>query len=300
MERVNRIPGSAMRRRVAFALLLGLACIIAHRAEGVEGEKKQRPVEFRADQMTGKEDVWTLTKNVAFMEKNKDMILKADQAVYWAKEDRAEITGNIVITDPENSGTADVVKADFAKKIIYFEGNVKVERTPKEAKQTNEDKDHKFTVEEAKKKSSTITSDRMEYDYDKHLLVATASDQVPVTVVQEKRTATCKKADYDEDKNILTLTEGVRVEDKDGNWFECSHAVINTDTDEVEASDITGVYFYEEEKKPAEEQPAETPAAAPTQPPAEGTAGSASGEQAAPPPTGEEGAAPPTAPSGGG
>lgn len=262
MKRSGILPTRALPRGLCLSLLLCVVCLGAQPTDGAEGAAKRHPVDFRADRMTGKDNVWTLKTNVVLSEKKEEMSLKADQAVYWADEDRAELTGNISITDPEHSATADVVKVDFEKKIIFLEGNVKVERTPKEAKAEsaaggNKTNEEKFSVEEAKKRRTTTTCDRMEYDYDKKFLTATGN----VKVVQEKRTATCQKAEYDEDKEVLTLSEGVKVEEEGGNWFECSRATINVDTDEVEASDITGVYYYEEEEggKPAE-APAATPA----------------------------------------
>lgn len=288
------LPTRALGRWLCLGLLLCLVCLGGQQTEGAEGAAKRHPVDFRADHMTGKDNVWTLKSNVVLSEKKEEMTLKADQAVYWADEDRAELTGNISITDPEHSATADVVKADFNKKIIYLDGNVKVERTPKEAKQAaaageNKTEEKKFSVEEAKKRRSTTTCDKMEYDYGKKFLTATGN----VKVVQEKRTATCQKAEYDEEKEILTLAEGVKVEEEGGNWFECSRATINVDTDEVEAWDITGMYYYEEEKgKPAEAGAATTSEATTT------TASETTTTEAAPaaaPPAGAPAESPPAA-----
>jgi len=304
MRRQGSVTGSACRKAgvgwLVVAFLLCCAGLAGDKALGAEEAKKKRPIEFQADHMVGKDDVWTLTANVVFTEKEKEITLKADQALYWSQEDRAEITGNIIVTDPEHSATADVVRADFNKKVIYFEGHVQVLRTPKqegsekgepsaekppgeatavagtpnenspsakpaEVKSETAGNEEKFSIKEAKKKQSTITCDKVEYDYDKKFLLATGN----VKVVQEKRTATSQKAEYDEDKNLLTLSEAVRVEDQDGNWFECSKATIDTDKDTVDASDITGIYFYEEEEKG---KPAETPAATPAEAPPEGSA----------------------------
>ena len=236
-----------MARAIVLAVLLGLAYLGMNAVNGVEERKKKRQVQFRAEQMTGKDNVWTLSGSVVFAEKEEEITLKADRAIFWPKEDRAEITGNIEITDPEHSATAEVVRADFGGKIIFLEGNVVVVRTPKEAagngEETTENGEEEFNVEEAKKKRTTITCDRMEYDYDANFLAADGN----VKVVQEKRTVTCQKAEYDEEREILTLVEDVRVEDEEGNWFECSRAIIDVENDTVEAFDVTGRYFYEEE-----------------------------------------------------
>ena len=98
----EQFPGCASKRvtmvGLALALLLGLGHFVGDRAVGAEAAKKRRPVEFRADHMSGKDDVWTLKDNVVFLEKDEEITLKADQAVYWSKEDRAEITGNISVS----------------------------------------------------------------------------------------------------------------------------------------------------------------------------------------------------------
>ncbi len=207
--------------------------------------------------------------------------------------------------DVETTVTGDKVMVDMNVKVAVIEGHVTVVRMPQpkesapaagapgaEPEQEKEREDAKAI----KRKKATLTCDKLEYYYDEKRALGTGS----VTVKQGERTAKADQVEFKEKEDLLTVTDNVVVTDEKGQRLECDKAVINTADDTVEAWGIKMIGFVEEEeKKPAEAQPAETPPAeaTPTQTPSAGTATPpGSSETAAPAPATEQPPAPPSTP----
>jgi lipopolysaccharide assembly outer membrane protein LptD (OstA) len=262
--------------------------------------------EFRYDPDT---KTYHMRGNVVML--HKDMKLHCDVGEYNEDADTARATGRLRVTDPESVITGDLLEADFDKEVVVITGNVtvvtqkkppqKVQREvpggtlaadksrpkrtpappnglnpkgevsePNEADKTISDKEPR-NFEAYREKRTTITCERLEYEYNEDVKRMTATPRVKA--VQEKRTLFADQALFDDVERLVTLTGNVLVQNDKGDEMRCAKAVIHMDDDWLKAENMSGVTLRKK-KEPA--PPAPTPAASKpegeaTAPPAEAT-----------------------------
>jgi len=184
--------------------------------------KKKGPetVAGRADFMKsvwGNEKTVLMRGNVKFT--HGDTVLTCDEVQYDQTARIAVSPGRIVITDPECDITGDKGTAYFKKRIGVIEGNVTMLVKPKKAEEEPADKN---SVRAKLKQPTTVTCEKLEYNYRTKIASATGG----VSLKQEKRSATAQKLIYDEKNEIITLIGDVKGIDEDGQTFSAPDKVV--------------------------------------------------------------------------
>ncbi len=271
-----------LRRLGLLALVLASAGVAwpqepgAEEAGGpVEDEDRAR-IEWADDlRYDPVEAMYYLTGNVVFS--HQDITLYCDEAVYDYDENSAVATGNPRIVTEDTTITGTVIEADFDDEVATIADNVTAITQRKRENgedQAEEDGDEEPRhLEDYWEKKTTITCQRVVYEYAEDVKRATATGRVKA--VQEDKTAYADQAVYEELEDIITLTGDVRVLTDRGDEFRCPKAVISVEEDWIRAEQVTGVGKRRpedeeaaEEQPPAEEAPAEQPPA--EEAPAEG------------------------------
>ncbi len=239
-------------------------------------------------------DTYYLEGKVVFS--HKDIKLYCDKATYNYKDDTAHAEGNPRVEDPNTTVTGNYIDVDFGKDLAVIAENVTIVTQKKKpegeagaagqpaveaqpvaagAEGTQTAGGETATAEENKpeklkdywEKQTIITCDKIEYQYNEDVKIATATSRVKA--VQENKTVYADCAVYEEIPGIITLTGDVRILTKSGNEFRCPRAVISTEEDWIQAEGVVGVAKREEKKTEGESQAAPTFGAQPEQPPAE-------------------------------
>lgn len=229
------------------------------------------------------EDTSTLSGNVVIA--HQDIKLYCDRAVYNHEQESAVATGNPRVVNPETTITGEIIEAHFEDEVATIVGKVTVvtqRKQEKEAEQqegTSEDGEPE-KLEDYWEKKTTITCDKIVYEYAEDVKRATATGRVKA--VQEDKTVYADRAVYEELKDLITLTGNVRVLTDKGDEFRSPKAVISVEEDWVRMEQVRGVGTRRPDED--EEASAEVPAAKEQPPPEQ--------EQAAPEqpsPEGQEG-----------
>lgn len=232
------------------------------------------------------EAMYYLDGNVVFS--HKDIKLYCDEAVYDYDNNSAVATGNPKVVDPETTITGDVIEADFEDEIATIAGNVTAvtQKKPEEggeapAGDEEEDEDEPpRDLEELHEKKTTITCEKVVYEYGDDVERITATPRVKA--VQEDKTVYADKAVYEEKKDLITLTGDVRILTDKGDELRCPKAVISVEEDWIRAENVQVVGKRREDQDEEEAEPEQPPAE--EQPPGEEPSG---GEEPAAPPESE-------------
>jgi len=244
-----------------------------------EGEKKERPLNFRTDKPVVRKPPRWFFEDVVITEEGEDYTISAKRAIYDEDADVVTIENGIRFEDPETLATAPKGEVDNKKKVAIFFGPVEVIVKPKKeepakqkpdqggaqpaeqkAQQTEQQAQQKEEKRESlrervRKEGGKLVCDRAEYYYRERMVVATGN----VRFEQEGRyKGSAEKATYLTRDEILTLEGNVRIQDlRKGHEAECPKIVVNLKTDEVEISPpVIGrlIVREEEEEKPKPEK----------------------------------------------
>lgn len=190
------------------------------------------------------EEMYYLDGNVVFSHRN--IRLYCDHAVYDYDANAAEATGNPRVVDPETTITGDVIEANFDDEIATVVGNVTVvtQKKPEEGEERvaegdSGNDDPPRDLSELHEKKSTITCDKLVYEYAEDVDRITATGRVKA--VQEERTAYADRAVYEGTTELLTVTGNVRIITDRGDEFRAPRAVISIDENWIRAEQVTGV-----------------------------------------------------------
>ena len=186
--------------------------------------------------------------NVQFQDE-KDVKLFCDEATYNKNDDTAACAGHLKVVDPDNVITGELINADFGAEIVEIQGGVKIitTRGPKEKTEGGEEK----------KRTTTITCDKVHYVYTEGKRHAIATGNLKA--VQEDKTATADRAEYDIERDLITLTGPIRITWENGDWCECTKAVISVGDEAVEDMEGFRGIFSREKKTEGEAKPAAPP-----------------------------------------
>jgi lipopolysaccharide assembly outer membrane protein LptD (OstA) len=256
----------------ALAALLAAACWVlwaqeTETAEEVGGpEQDEDSVRIEADDLRREGDIYYLERRERpVVLAHKDIKLYCDKAVYNREQDTAHAEGNPKVQDPNTTITGDYIDADFGKEIAVISENVTVvTQRKKEKAETEEAGEEEAAADEDEEpkrlkdyweKKTVITCDKIEYQYNEDVKIATATSRVKA--VQEDKTAYADKAVYEELKDIITLTGDVRVTTDKGDEFRSPHVVISVEEDWIQAKDAVGLTIRRDKEEEKQEAPAE-------------------------------------------
>ena len=237
--------------------------------EGITEDEDRARIEsadhLRYDPVEG---MYYLDGNVVFS--HKEIKLYCDEAVYDYDANSAVAKGNPRVVDPETTITGDLIEANFYDEVATITGNVtavtqkqqdSTEQPAESEEETDEDAPPR-DLEELWEDQTTITCEKIVYQYGEDVEVVTATGRVKA--VQEDKTAYADTAVYEEKKDLITLTGDVRIVTDRGDEFRCPRAVISTEEDWIQAEQVTGVGRRRDHDEDAESPPA-TEQAAPVQ-----------------------------------
>lgn len=226
------------------------------------------------------EAVYYLSGNVVFS--HQDITLHCDEAVYDYDDNSAVATGNPRVVNPETTITGTVIEADFDDEVATITQDVTVVTQRKQEDADAEGQDEQQAADEAGEeaaadsgqeaageaagdeddeepreledyweKKTTITCERIVYEYAEDVKRVTATGRVKA--VQEDKTVYADTAVYEELKDLITLTGNVRVLTEHGDEFRCPRAVISVEENWVRAEQVTGVGRRRDEDEQSEE-----------------------------------------------
>ncbi len=249
-------------------------------AGGLQEDEDRARIEWADDlRYDPAEGMYHLTGNVVFS--HQDITLYCDEATYDYDENSAVATGNPRIESEDTTITGTVIEADFDDEVATIADNVTIvtqRRRPEGEEPPPEDEEPR-DLEEYRYKKTTITCERIVYEYNEDIKRATLTGRIKA--VQEDKTAYADQAVYEELEDIITLTGHVRVVTDHGDEFRCPKAVISVEEDWIRAEQVTGVgrrrpeenegaQAPAEEAPPTEEAPTEEAPPPEETPPAEG------------------------------
>lgn len=203
------------------------------------------------------EAMYYLDGNVVFS--HKEIKLYCDEAVYDYDANSAVAKGNPRVVDPETTITGDLIEANFDDEVATITGNVTAVTQKKSdagaASRPARDEDAPpRDLEELWEDQTTITCEKIVYQYGEDVEVVTATGRVKA--VQEDKTAYADTAVYEEKKDLITLTGDVRIVTDRGDEFRCPRAIISTEEDWIQAEQVTGVGRRRDDDEDAESPPA--------------------------------------------
>jgi len=242
-------------RRPALAVLALLLATVAWAQEpepeeaGGLAEDKDRARIESADLLTydPAEAVYHLSGNVVFS--HRDIKLYCDEATYDYDENSAIATGNPRVVTEDTTVTGTVIEADFDAEVVTIADNVTVvtQRRRENGQQETASNEEPRSIEDYWEKKTTITCNRIVYEYADDVKRITATGRVKA--VQEDKTAYADQAVYQELEDLITLTGNVRVITDRGDEFRCPRAVISVAEDWIRAEQVTGVGKRREKKE---------------------------------------------------
>lgn len=256
-------------RRWALAALVVLLATTAwtqepepEEAGGLKEDENRARIES-ADLLTydPAEAVYHLSGNVVFS--HRDIKLYCDEATYDYDENSAVATGNPRVVTEDTTVTGTVIEADFDAEVVTIADKVTVvtQRKRENGQQEASSDEEPRTIEDYWEKKTTITCDRIVYEYADDVKRITATGRVKA--VQEDKTVYADQAVYQELEDLITLTGNVRVITDRGDEFRCPRAVISVAEDWIRAEQVTGVgkrrEQQEEEQTPPESSAPEAP-----------------------------------------
>lgn len=169
-----------------------------------------------------------------------DFKITTPEAIYNTENETAKIGKGFIFTQKGTVLTATKLDGFFKEKKVFVEGNVKLIQDKKDIKK-------KSSWKEKMKGKVTVTCDKMTFLYG----IKQGSAEGNIKLVQEDTTAYGDRADYDGNQDLVVVKGNVKVEQQNGDNFQCEEIVISLKDDWMEAKGgITGDMKIEEEKVP--------------------------------------------------
>ncbi|HEY3298258.1 MAG TPA: LptA/OstA family protein [Armatimonadota bacterium] len=227
-------------------------------------EPKYTEVKYWADNYSykweGEDRILVLTGNVKFVQG--DTTILADRVDYRESSRTAVATGNLKITDPQNTAVAKQCVVNFKEKKCTMSGGVQLVAKPKPKPAKPSDSKAKQTLRD----DMTVNCEVVDYFYkDKKAVIPGA-----VEVVSKTRTVTADSAVYSGKDEVVELVGNVKGrDDKDKHSFAAPRVKISLKDDNqwVEAQKASGTIYIKDEDE--ESKPAAQPPAAPSEKAAE-------------------------------
>lgn len=195
-------------------------------------------INIRNDKVNGtgffdlKNGVRRLTKDVVVTQDGEDFILYADELTHYEKQNVAVARQNLRVESRDSTITGKVMRADFDTKTITLTENVLM-RSHGESdgvQSTTDDKKAGRSLRgEVLHKASSLTCDRIDYDYENQQALLTGN----IRMRQGDRFGTCDQIVFDEAKNIVRLIGNVKFIDGNRQTFNVPELTLYIDEDRV-------------------------------------------------------------------
>jgi lipopolysaccharide assembly outer membrane protein LptD (OstA) len=198
-------------------------------------------------QKVGGRFVTTLVGHVRLEIPDDNLTLEADRVEYDEEALTAKATGKVrLLRGEEIVLNGETLNANFDENKAVFTGGVRLvykSKTPSAEQQLPSDasKQSKADV-----KTTTLTCERLEYDLDEKMAVATGKLQV----VYDTGSATAEKAILMEEDKLVTLEGKVSITSEGENKaaFTLDKATVNIETSKLDGDNPTGTFSLKRKK----------------------------------------------------
>ena len=188
-----------------------------------------------------------MTRNVRIWQVGEDFVLYAEDATHYEADNTAVAKGNLRVESSDSTIIGDLLRADFNNKVLTLTGNVVIKSHGKD--DGLKTADGKKTVRgEVLHKQSSMTCDRLDYDYETKQATLSGS----IRMRQGENFGTCERVIFDEERNIARLLGNVRFTNGDRQTFSTPALTIWIDSNMIQAPNSTSITIP---RKPAETKP---------------------------------------------
>lgn len=173
------------------------------------------------------------TRNVQLWQEGEDFILYADDVTQYEKDNTGTARGNLHVESRDSTIIGDMMRADFTDKVMTLTGNV-VLKSHGEKDGLKGQGDGKTVRGEVLHKPSSLTCDRLDYDYETKQATLSGS----IRMRQGENFGTCDRILFDEARNIVRLMGHVKFINGDKQTIEVSEMTIWIDDNMIRTPGI--------------------------------------------------------------
>ena len=205
-----------------------------------ESAKGNGAIRIRNDKANGtafvdlKQGVRRLTKDVVVTQEGEDFILYADELTHYEKQNVAIARQNLRVESRDSTITGKVMRADFDSKTITLTEDVLM-RSHGESDGVQATADEKKAGQalrgEVLHKASSLTCDRIDYNYENQQALLTGN----IRMRQGDNFGTCDQIVFDEARNIARLIGNVKFANGKRQTFNVPELTLYIDEDKVSA-----------------------------------------------------------------
>lgn len=192
-----------------------------------------------------------LTGNVTVTQTGEDFILYAQNLRYSKPQNRAIATDNLRVVTRDSTIRGLKIDADFNTKILTMTGNVTISTHGKGDGITG---NRQGVRAEFASKSSRITCDRVDWDYETRQAILTGH----IRLTQGKNSGTCNRIEFDERQNVARLMGRVAFTDDKGQSYATPDLTIYIDENRI-VTGLSTLRFKPNANTPAAPRQAKTP-----------------------------------------
>ncbi len=171
-----------------------------------------------------------MKRNVQVWQVGEDFILYADDVTHYEKDNTATARLNLHVESRDSTIIGDLLRVDFNDKMMTLTGNV-VLKSHGQSDGLRGQNPSKSVRGEVLHKASSITCDRLDYDYETKQ--ATLSGNIRMR--QGENFGTCDRILFDEDRNIVRLVGNVHFVNGDRQTIDGPEATIWIDSNMIQA-----------------------------------------------------------------
>lgn len=169
-------------------------------------------------------------RNVQLWQEGEDFILYAEDVTHYGIDNTGTARGNLHLESRDSTIIGDLLRAEFTEKTMTLTGNV-VLKSHGEKDGLKGKGDGKTVRGQVLHKPSSLTCDRLDYDYETRQATLTGS----VRMRQGENFGTCDSIRFDEARNIVRLIGNVKFETGDRQTIEVPEMTIWIDRNMIQS-----------------------------------------------------------------
>ena len=173
-------------------------------------------------------------RNVQLWQEGEDFILYAEDVTHYGTDNTGTARGNLHLESRDSTIIGDLLQADFTEKMMTLTGNV-VLKSHGEKDGLRGQGDGKTVRGEVLHKPSSLTCERLDYDYETRQATLTGS----IRMRQGENFGTCDRILFDEARNIVRLIGNVKFINGDRQTIEVPEMTIWIDKNMIQSPGIS-------------------------------------------------------------
>lgn len=173
-------------------------------------------------------------RNVQLWQEGEDFILYAEDVTHYGTDNTGTARGNLHLESRDSTIIGDLLQADFTEKMMTLTGNVVLKSHGAQDGLRGQG-DDKTVRGEVLHKPSSLTCERLDYDYETRQATLTGS----IRMRQGENFGTCDRILFDEAKNIVRLIGNVKFINGDRQTIEVPEMTIWIDRNMIQSPGIS-------------------------------------------------------------